>query len=101
MKVDVLLINPGSRAGQYQALSDEYSAIEPPSLAALFATYLPPLPTDTLKGGEVLNFRDTVFQLYYRNDDYLRMIERKFGRAVVEHIERMVAIPLPRKLLEE
>lgn len=39
-KVDVLLINPGTRRDVYQALGDEYSAIEPPSLAALFATYI-------------------------------------------------------------
>ena len=39
-KVDVLLINPGSRAAVYQELGKDFSAIEPPSLAALFATYL-------------------------------------------------------------
>ena len=39
-KVDVLLVNPGSRAAVYQELGDTYSAIEPPSLAGLFATYL-------------------------------------------------------------
>lgn len=38
--VDVLLVNPGSRSAVYQGLGDEFSAIEPPSLAALFATYL-------------------------------------------------------------
>jgi radical SAM superfamily enzyme YgiQ (UPF0313 family) len=38
--VDVLLVNPGSRAAVYQQLGDRYSAIEPPSLAGLFATYL-------------------------------------------------------------
>jgi hypothetical protein len=37
---DVLLVNPGSRAAVYQELGDRYSAIEPPSLAGLFATYL-------------------------------------------------------------
>ena len=40
MKLDVLLINPGSRKAVYQNLGDEFSAIEPPSLAAMFATYL-------------------------------------------------------------
>jgi anaerobic magnesium-protoporphyrin IX monomethyl ester cyclase len=40
MKLDVLLINPGSRSAVYQNLGDEFSAIEPPSLAAMFATYL-------------------------------------------------------------
>ncbi len=38
--LDVLLVNPGSRAAVYQQLGDRYSAIEPPSLAGLFATYL-------------------------------------------------------------
>src|SRR5260221_2028698 len=40
MKLDVLLINPGSRSHVYQGLGAEFSAIEPPSLAAMFATYL-------------------------------------------------------------
>ena len=39
-KLDVLLVNPGDRRAQYQGLGDDLSAIEPPSLAALFATYL-------------------------------------------------------------
>ena len=38
--VDVLLINTGSRSVVYQELGDNFSAIEPPSLAGLFATYL-------------------------------------------------------------
>jgi anaerobic magnesium-protoporphyrin IX monomethyl ester cyclase len=39
-KIDVLLVNPGSRAAVYQELGDQFSAIEPPSLAGLFATYV-------------------------------------------------------------
>ncbi|MCB0417314.1 MAG: radical SAM protein [Bdellovibrionales bacterium] len=38
--VDVLLINPGSLHAVYQQLANDFSAIEPPSLAGLFATYL-------------------------------------------------------------
>jgi radical SAM superfamily enzyme YgiQ (UPF0313 family) len=38
--VDVLMVNPGSRAAVYQQLGDTFSAIEPPSLSGLFATYL-------------------------------------------------------------
>lgn len=38
--IDVLMINPGSRAAVYQKLGDTFSAIEPPSLAGLFAEYL-------------------------------------------------------------
>jgi len=39
-KIDVLLVNPGNRSAVYQELGDAISAIEPPSLAGLFATYL-------------------------------------------------------------
>lgn len=45
--VDVLFVNPGSPSAVYQELSNRYSAIEPPSLAAAFATYV------RLKGGSV------------------------------------------------
>jgi len=38
--VDVVLINPGSLKAVYQDLGRDLSAIEPPSLAGLFATYL-------------------------------------------------------------
>ncbi len=39
-KVDVVLVNPGSVTAVYQDLAKDFSAIEPPSLAAMFATYL-------------------------------------------------------------
>lgn len=38
--IDILLIHPGSIEAVYQGLDAHYSAIEPPSLAALFATYV-------------------------------------------------------------
>ncbi len=38
--VDVLFINPGHTASVYQGLANDLSALEPPTLAALFATYL-------------------------------------------------------------
>ncbi len=39
-KLDVLLINPGNLNEVYQNLANDFSAVEPPSLAGLFATYL-------------------------------------------------------------
>jgi len=39
-KLDVVLINPGSRAQVYQALGSELAAIEPPVWAGLMATFL-------------------------------------------------------------
>ena len=38
-KVDVLYINPGDRKQIYQNLGDEFSAVEPPVFAGLYATY--------------------------------------------------------------
>lgn len=38
--IDVLFVNPGSRRQVYQNLGDEFSAIEPPAFAGLFATYI-------------------------------------------------------------
>ena len=38
--LDVLFINPGDRKQIYQGLGDEFSAIEPPVFAGLFATFL-------------------------------------------------------------
>jgi anaerobic magnesium-protoporphyrin IX monomethyl ester cyclase len=39
-RIDVVLVNPGSLKAVYQDLGRNLSAIEPPSLAGLFATYL-------------------------------------------------------------
>lgn len=38
--IDVLLINPGDHRNVYQALANDFAAIEPPVFAGLFATYL-------------------------------------------------------------
>ena len=58
-----------------------------------------PLPTETLTGAEVLAFRDRAFRKYFTDAGYLEMVSRKFGVEVVHHLNRMVAQPLPRKLL--
>lgn len=39
-KLDVLFVNPGSPARVYQQLASEFSAIEPPTMAALYAESL-------------------------------------------------------------
>ncbi len=39
-EIDVVFVNPGDRQAVYQELGNEFSAIEPPSLAATFAEYL-------------------------------------------------------------
>lgn len=39
-EIDVVFVNPGDRKAVYQELGSEFSAIEPPSLAAMFAGYI-------------------------------------------------------------
>jgi len=59
-----------------------------------------PLPTDRCSAADVLRFRDAAFTTYFTNTSYLDMVKRKFGQPVVDHIHRMTAIGLKRKLLE-
>jgi anaerobic magnesium-protoporphyrin IX monomethyl ester cyclase len=55
-----------------------------------------PLPTKHISGLEVLRFRDRAFQIYFSSPRYLDMIERKFGRATVDHIREMASFTLER-----
>lgn len=56
-----------------------------------------PLPTKTMSSGEVLKFRDDAFHLYFLDNGYLSMMERKFGLETRSHIEEMAKIRLERK----
>ncbi len=58
-----------------------------------------PLPTEHLTAAQVLEFRDYVFEAYFKNPKYLHMIETKFGREAKDHIKEMTSIKLKRKLL--
>ncbi len=55
-----------------------------------FSPNMKPLPTKYLTSEQVLEFRDKAFITYFTNNDYLNMIERKFGKGVVEHINKML-----------
>lgn len=59
-----------------------------------------PLPTETLTSEEVLRFRDNAFHEYFTDLAYLDQLYRKFGQHAVDEINKMVATPLPRKLLK-
>jgi anaerobic magnesium-protoporphyrin IX monomethyl ester cyclase len=48
-----------------------------------------PLPTETLKAGQVLRFRDDAFHDYFESPAYLEMIESRFGSDTRHHIEEM------------
>jgi anaerobic magnesium-protoporphyrin IX monomethyl ester cyclase len=58
-----------------------------------------PLSTDSLSAADVLKFRDHAFNAYFKNIDFLELIERKFGKESCEHIKGMTEIHLKRKIL--
>jgi anaerobic magnesium-protoporphyrin IX monomethyl ester cyclase len=60
-----------------------------------------PLPTKYISAKEVLKFRDEAFHKYFKNPDYLNIIEKKFSKKVKEHIQKMANTRLRRKLLED
>ena len=60
-----------------------------------------PLRNDFCGADEILEFRDKAFDTYFSHQPYLDLVRRTFGQDVVDHIERMKAVPLRRKLLED
>ncbi len=68
---------------------------------ALYGADCIPMGTKHLSPRAVLKFRDEAFSRYFGRPEYLAMIEKKFGVSTREHIQRMIAIPLRRKLLEQ
>lgn len=63
--------------------------------------YTLPLPTDTMTAAEVLRFRDDAFSDYFSNYDYLKLIDRRFGKDAVAHILQMTKTKLTRRILND
>jgi len=60
-----------------------------------------PLPTNSLTSRELLKFRDEAYVTYYSSERYQRMIQDKFGREVLEGIQKGLTKKLRRRVLEE
>ncbi|MCX5633854.1 MAG: cobalamin-dependent protein [Phycisphaerae bacterium] len=60
-----------------------------------------PLPTNYLKGVEVLKFRDRAFGTYFNNPKYHQMLLAAFGPGIVEHVKEMASYKLERKYITE
>ena len=56
-----------------------------------------PMDTKFLSGGEVLKFRDDAWHKYFSNENYLNLIENKFGLQNRLNIENLSKIRLKRK----
>lgn len=59
-----------------------------------------PIPTENLSSKEILSFRDSAFNKYFTNENFLKKIEKKFGNIAKENILKMTKIKLKRKILE-
>lgn len=59
-----------------------------------------PIPTEKLSSKEILSFRDSAFNKYFTNENFLTKIEKKFGNIAKENILKMTKIKLKRKILE-
>ena len=67
--LDILFINPGSLKAVYQELGNEFSAIETPSLTALFATYVRKKgATTAIIDSAALNFDPAQTAAYIENN---------------------------------
>lgn len=60
-----------------------------------------PLPSKYLDSKDILKFRDKAFEDYYKDEEYIKMINEKFGSDAVEHINMMLSHKIHRNLLEE
>ena len=60
-----------------------------------------PLPTDTLKAEEILEYRDKSFINYHTNKNFLDKIKRKFGQKALDNIKDMTKVNLKRKILNK
>jgi radical SAM superfamily enzyme YgiQ (UPF0313 family) len=59
-----------------------------------------PLPSKYLKAEEILAFRDSAWNQYHTNPNFLAMIREKFGERAVEEIKRSTQVTLKRKLYD-
>lgn len=58
-----------------------------------------PLPTRYRSAEEVLEFRDKAWQKYFSNENFLSLVENKFGLKQKENLIEMSKIKLKRKIL--
>ncbi len=121
-QLEVLFVSPDSSFQAYQALSKDFSAIEPPTWALLLAQScrtngwaLPdsfagygllsydsqPTPWRHCSVAKVLRFRDEAWQKYFSNPVYLDLVERQFGLKQPRNVELMDRIRLRRRLLAD
>jgi anaerobic magnesium-protoporphyrin IX monomethyl ester cyclase len=59
-----------------------------------------PSRTEALSAKQIVQFRDDAFNTYFKNPDFLNLVNDRFGSKAVDNINRMTKIKLKRKILE-
>jgi radical SAM superfamily enzyme YgiQ (UPF0313 family) len=89
---------PGSPM-YYKALNNNWALPDSYEGFAFLSYESQPLPTKYLTAAEVLQFRDNAWTKYFSNNDYLDLVEKKFGNDKRKNVEEMSQIKLKRKIL--
>ena len=90
---------PGSKLYK-NALNKKYKLPESYEGYSFHSYETQPLPTETLKPEESLEYRDKSFINYHTQKPFLDKIERKFGKKALNNIEDMTKVNLKRKILD-
>jgi radical SAM superfamily enzyme YgiQ (UPF0313 family) len=89
---------PGSRLYE-EAVRNGVTLPESWAGYSQFSAETLPLSTKYLSAADVLRFRDNAFHEYYASPRYLEMIEKKFGKKIVGHINDMLKHKIRRRIL--
>ena len=91
---------PGSQLYK-NALEKKYKLPESYEGYSFHSYETQPLPTETLKAEEILEYRDKSFINYHTHKTFLDKIGRKFGQKALDNIKDMTKINLKRKILDD
>ena len=91
---------PGSQLYK-NALGKKYKLPESYEGYSFHSYETQPLPTETLKADEILEYRDKSFINYHTHKTFLDKIERKFGQRALDNIKEMTKVNLKRKILDD
>ncbi|PKN52007.1 MAG: B12-binding domain-containing radical SAM protein [Deltaproteobacteria bacterium HGW-Deltaproteobacteria-13] len=89
---------PGSPL-YFQAMQNGWELPDTYEGFAFFSYECLPLPTNYVSAMDVLKFRDDAWHTYHARQEYLDLIERKFGIEQRKNMEDLIKIKIKRKIL--
>ena len=89
---------PGSPL-YYEAISNGWKLPENYEGYSFLSYETQPLPTRHVSAAQVLDFRDSAWNTYFQRDEFLDLVEKKFGLQQKNNVKNMSTIKLKRKLL--